>query len=158
MLQSSSLWLEMQRSKINPKLSKILDFSRPSDETKRNNPPPCRRGRRNGSPPSPFQMPSNPYKNFCWPGPPKISLWQSDAQVPLPIITGDLDKSTIKRPSYYPETMFALIKSAHETNQGDILNLPTKLWQNMILEKGVTHTTDEVHGEPTLIPTPQEEQ
>ena len=73
-------------------------------------------------------------------------------------ITGDLDKSTIKRPSYYPETMFALIKSAHETNQGDILNLPTKLWQNMILEKGVTHTTDEVHGEPTLIPTPQEEQ
>ena len=54
--------------------------------------------------------------------------------------------------------MFALIKSAHETNQGDILNLPTKLWQNMILEKGVTHTTDEVHGEPTLIPTPQEEQ
>ena len=73
-------------------------------------------------------------------------------------ITGDLDKSTIKRPSYYPETMFALIKSAHETNQGDILNLPTKLWQNMILEKGVTHTTDEVHGEPTIIPTPQEEQ
>ena len=73
-------------------------------------------------------------------------------------IIGDLDKSIIKRPSYYPETMFALIKSAHEINHGDILYLPTKCWQNMILERGVTHITDDENGEITLISTTQEEQ
>ena len=52
--------------------------------------------------------------------------------------------------------MFVLIKEAHETNKGNILSLPTKTWQQLILERGITHTTDQNNGEVNLILTPQE--
>ena len=71
-------------------------------------------------------------------------------------IIGDIDKKTIKRPPYYPESTFLIIKQAYVDLAGNIMNLPTKRWQQIILERGITHIRNRDNGEISLLPTAQE--
>ena len=73
-------------------------------------------------------------------------------------IIEDLDKSCAKRPQYFPASLFAIIKKVHKSLKGNIFNMSTNRWQHFILERGITHITNDNNGEITLIPTPQEEQ
>ena len=71
-------------------------------------------------------------------------------------ITEDIDKKSVKRPPYYPISAFNIIKQAYEDQAGNIMYLPTKKWQQIILESGITHKTNRENGEINLLPTPQE--
>ena len=71
-------------------------------------------------------------------------------------ITEDIDKKTVKRPPYYPISAFNIIKQVYEDQAGNIMYLPTKRWQQIILENGITHKTNRENGEISLLPTSQE--
>ena len=68
-------------------------------------------------------------------------------------ITEDIDIHAAKRPPYYSQTDFQIIKQAYDDLQGNIVNLPTKRWERILLERGITHIKNNSNGEVSLIPT-----
>ena len=71
-------------------------------------------------------------------------------------VTEELEPSTVKRPPYYTEEFFQLIKEAREDSNDNILSISTRGWQTRILERSITHLRDPETGLPELIKTEQE--
>ena len=61
------------------------------------------------------------------------------------------------RPPYYSENFFSFLKHIKNTTPLNIVHLSVKQWYQILLEQGVTHTSDNVDAPPMLIKTKLEE-
>ena len=66
-------------------------------------------------------------------------------------------KQLVKKPSFYPESMFTLVKEAFSALGGQIFCLSAKQWQLRATENIVTHFRDPASGMASLLPSPAEE-
>ena len=66
-------------------------------------------------------------------------------------------KQLVKKPSFYPESMFTLVKEAFSAMGGQIFSLSAKQWQLRATENFVTHFRDPASGMASLLPSPAEE-
>ena len=66
-------------------------------------------------------------------------------------------KQLVRKPSYYPESMFTLVKEAFSDLGGQIFCLSAKQWQARVTENIVTHFRDPTSGVASLLPSPVEE-
>merc|ERR1712052_43489 len=66
-------------------------------------------------------------------------------------------KQLVKKPSFYPESMFTLVKEAFSALGGQIFCLSVKQWQVRLTENMVTHFRDPTTGVASLLPSPAEE-
>ena len=73
-------------------------------------------------------------------------------------VKGDEEaKQLVKKPSFFPESMYALVKEAYRDLKSQIFILSAKQWQNRITENLITHVRDPATGSPSLLPSPSEE-
>ena len=61
------------------------------------------------------------------------------------------------RPPYYSESFFSLLKQIPNNTPLNIAHVSVKQWYQILIEQGVTHTTDENDAPPCLIKTKFEE-
>ena len=61
------------------------------------------------------------------------------------------------RPPYYSEQFFSVIKFVHENTPLNLAWITVKQWYKILLEKGVTHNTDEQDSPPIIISSRLEE-
>ena len=66
-------------------------------------------------------------------------------------------KQLVRKPSFYPEAMYTLVKEAYSVLKGQIFSLSAKQWQARITENLVTHFRDPTSGIASLLPSPSEE-
>ena len=66
-------------------------------------------------------------------------------------------KQIVKKPSFYPEAMFASVKEALRDLGGQIFSLTAKQWQTRLTENLATHVRDPTSGIVSLLPSPAEE-
>ena len=66
-------------------------------------------------------------------------------------------KHLVKKPSFFPESMYALVKEAYRDLKSQIFSLSAKQWQTRITENLVTHVRDPTTGSASLLPSPSEE-
>merc|ERR1712155_402001 len=66
-------------------------------------------------------------------------------------------KQLVKKPTFFPEAMYALVKEAYRDLKGQIFSLSAKQWQTRITENLVTHVRDPTSGTASLLPSPSEE-
>ena len=66
-------------------------------------------------------------------------------------------KQFVKKPSFFPDSMYVLIKEAYRDLRGQIFILSAKQWQSRITENRITHVGDPVTGSLSLLPSPSEE-
>ena len=70
-------------------------------------------------------------------------------------VKGDEEaKQQVKTPSFFPESMYALVKEAYRDLKSQIFILSAKQWQNRITENLITHVRDPATGFPSLLPSP----
>merc|ERR1711928_309315 len=62
-----------------------------------------------------------------------------------------------EKASFYPESMFTLVKEAFSALGGQIFCLSAKQWQVRVTENIVTHIRDPTSGMASLLPSPAEE-
>ena len=55
-------------------------------------------------------------------------------------------KHLVKKPSFFPESIYVLIKEAYTDLRGQIFTLSTKQWQIRITEGRTTHVRDPTTG------------
>ena len=60
-------------------------------------------------------------------------------------------------PPYYSTTFFAIIKDVKENTPLNIAWVTVKQWYTLLMERGITHTSDDHDAPPVLIPTRLEE-
>ena len=61
------------------------------------------------------------------------------------------------KPPYYSATFFHLIKSVKENTPLNIATVTVKQWYQLLMERGVTHTSADQNEPPQIIPTKLEE-
>ena len=66
-------------------------------------------------------------------------------------------KQLVKKPAFYPELMFSLVKEAFSSLGGLIFSLSAKQWQMRATENIATHLRDPTTGMASLLPSPVEE-
>ena len=66
-------------------------------------------------------------------------------------------KQLVKKPTFFPEAMYALVKEAYRDLKSQIFSLSAKQWQTRITENLVTHVRDPTSGYASLLPSPSEE-
>ena len=66
-------------------------------------------------------------------------------------------KQFVKKTSFFPDSMYVLIKEAYRDLRGQIFILSAKQWQSRITEDRITHVGDPVTGSLSLLPSPSEE-
>ena len=71
-------------------------------------------------------------------------------------VSQEFSADTIKIPSYFSGDFFATIREVWKEKNGELLGLTTRGWQNILLERGITHVKDQ-EGTPGLIETEQEQ-
>ena len=73
-------------------------------------------------------------------------------------VKGDEEaKQLVKKPSFFPESMYALVKEAYRDLKSQIFILSAKQWQIRITENLITHVRDPATGSASLLPSPSEE-
>ena len=58
----------------------------------------------------------------------------------------DEAKHLVKKPSFFPDSIYVLIKEAYRDLRGQIFILSTKQWQSRITEGQTTHVRDPITG------------
>ena len=71
-------------------------------------------------------------------------------------VSQEFSEDTIKKPSYFTGSFFTTIREVWEERGGELLNITTREWQKILLERGITHVPVQ-HGTPVLIETDQEQ-
>ena len=66
-------------------------------------------------------------------------------------------KQFVKKPSFYPEAMYASVKEALRDLGGQIFSLTAKQWQTRLTENLATHVRVPTSGIVSLLPSPAEE-
>ena len=61
------------------------------------------------------------------------------------------------RPPYYSSAFFSIIKDIHENTPLNVTWVTVKQWYQLLLERGVTHTSQDVNSPPLLIPSKVEQ-
>ena len=61
------------------------------------------------------------------------------------------------RPPHYSVEFFAIIKDVHNNTPLNVAWITVKQWYQILLERGITHTSDDPNSPPTLINSHQEE-
>ena len=61
------------------------------------------------------------------------------------------------RPPYYSATFFAIIKDVKDNTPLNVMWVTVKQWYQLLLEKGVTHTSEDPNSPPVIIPSKLEE-
>ena len=61
------------------------------------------------------------------------------------------------RPPHYSVEFFAIIKDVHNNTPLNVAWITVKQWYQILLERGITHTSDDPNSAPTLINSHQEE-
>ena len=56
-------------------------------------------------------------------------------------------------PPFYSSTFFSIIKDVHENTPLNVQWITVKQWYRLLLEKGITHTSDDPSAPPLLIPS-----
>ena len=71
----------------------------------------------------------------------------------------DIDRSLPDpgRPPYYSSNFFNLIKHVKENTPLNVAWVTVKQWYELLLEMGVTHTSEDEEAPPVLIPSKLEE-
>ena len=69
----------------------------------------------------------------------------------------DEAKHLVKKTSFFPDSIYVLIKEAYRDLRGQIFILSTKQWQSRITEGQTTHVRDPITGSLSLLPSPSEE-
>ena len=71
-------------------------------------------------------------------------------------VSQEFPEDTIKNPSYFTGSFFTTIREVWEERGGELLNITTREWQKILLERGITHVPAQ-HGAPVPIETDQEQ-
>ena len=72
-------------------------------------------------------------------------------------VLGDRNISDPGRPPYYSATFFSTIKDVHENTPLNVVWITLKQWNQLLLERGVTHTSDDADSPPVLLTSRVEE-
>ena len=72
-------------------------------------------------------------------------------------VLGDKSFPDPGRPPYYSNTFFTIIKHVKDTTPLNIAWVSVKQWYQLLMEKGVTHSTDDQDSPPVLISSKLEE-
>ena len=73
------------------------------------------------------------------------------------VLEEDECKALVRKPSFFPEIVYVLIKEAITDMRGNIFSLSTKQWQERLTMRSVTHVRDPLTSCHSLLPTTAEE-
>ena len=66
-------------------------------------------------------------------------------------------KHLVKKPSFFPDSLYVLIKEAFSDLRGQIFTMSTNQWQRRFTESWITHVRDPTTGSFSLLPSATEE-
>ena len=69
----------------------------------------------------------------------------------------DEAKHLVKKPSFFPDSLYVLIKEAFSDLRGQIFTMSTNQWQRRFTESRITHVRDPTTGSFSLLPSATEE-